>query len=127
MGSRDRANVPLIIITITVWEVRAAPGFYLPANLYMEIVDNTAEPYTVLHLSVLSRIGDLYMEFVGNTAGQYTVLHMSVLSRIGLKIADLGRGYSVQRTSMGVVVQHFSIRLGEYTSLQHLVMRSCTQ
>ena len=52
-GSRDRANVPLIIITITVWEVRAAPGFYLPANLYMDIVDNTAEPYTVLHLSVL--------------------------------------------------------------------------
>ena len=46
----------------------------------MEIVDNTAEPYTVLHLSVLSRISDLYMEFVENTAEPYTVLHLSVLS-----------------------------------------------
>ena len=48
------------------------------------------------------------MEFVDNTA------EPSVQSRIGLKIADLGRGYSVQRTSMGVIVRHFSIRLGEY-------------
>ena len=51
------AEIIIIIITITVWEVRAAPGFYLPANLSMEFVENTAEPYTVLHLSVLSRIG----------------------------------------------------------------------
>ena len=56
----------------------------------MEFVDNTAEPY------------------------RYTVLHLSVPSRIGLKIADLGKGYSVQGRSMGVVVQHFSIRLGKY-------------
>ena len=54
------------------------------------------------------------MEFADKTAEPYTVLHLSALNRIGSKMADLGRGYSVQRTSMGVVVQHFSIRLGEY-------------